>query len=249
MKKIAVVTGAGTGIGRACALSLVKINYMVYLIGRREGPLIETKEASDTYADMMVAHPSDLTNEENVEDLFKRIEKESGRLDLLFNNAGMNTDALPPDELPIENFKQVIDVNLNAVFHCASKAFALMKKQNPKGGRIVNNGSISAQMPRPFSAAYTASKHAITGLTKALSLDGREHNICVGQIDIGNATTDMTQKMENGILQANGEIKTEPCMDVQNVADALCYMASRPLDTNILQMNVMANQMPYVGRG
>ena len=247
--KIAIITGAGTGIGRACALSLVKMDYRIYLVGRREEALIETKTQALELANNMLVHACDLTEEKQVEALFQRVEDEQGRLDLLFNNAGMNTDAVPPDALPLKSFKQVMDVNVNAVFHCASKAFAIMKKQNPQGGRIINNGSISAQMPRPFSAPYTASKHAITGLTKALSLDGREFDICVGQIDIGNATTNMTTKMNDGVLQANGDIKAEACMDVQNVADAFCYMASRPLDTNILQLNVMANNMPFVGRG
>ncbi len=247
--KIAIITGAGTGIGRACALSLVKMDYIIYLVGRRKEALLETKELAGHLSQTMRVHPCDLTIDRDVEALFKKVEKEQGRLDLLFNNAGMNTDAIPPDELPIENFKNVINVNLTAVFHCASKAFGMMKKQNPKGGRIINNGSISAETPRPFSAPYTASKHAITGLTKALSLDGRAYDICVGQLDIGNATTNMTDKTNDGILQANGAITKEECMDVQNVADAFCYMASRPLDTNILQLNVMANKMPFVGRG
>lgn len=248
--KIAIITGAGTGIGRACALGLLKQdNYVIYIVGRREDALMETQQYAGDCAGKLIPHACDLTIESDVNALFARVEKEQGRLDLLFNNAGMNTDAVPPDELSLDKFKQVVDVNLSAVFHCSSKAFAIMKKQNPQGGRIINNGSISAQTPRPYSVAYTATKHAITGLTKSLSLDGRAFDIAVGQIDIGNASTNMTGKMSGGVLQANGDIAPEPCIDVQNVVDAFCFMASRPLDTNILNLNVMANQMPFVGRG
>ena len=249
MNKIAIVTGAGTGIGKVSALSLAKAGFDVYLVGRRENLLIETKNAGKGTGGELIPFRCDVSKESEVAALFKEVEEKHGRLDLIFNNAGVSAPAVTPEDLPYEDFKRVLDVNLNAVFLCCQFAFRLMKKQKPQGGRIINNGSISAYVPRPFSAPYTASKHAILGLTKSLSLDGREFDICCGQIDIGNAATEMTGKMTGGILQANGEIKPEPRIDSQNVADAVCYMASMPLNTNILTLNVMANRMPFVGRG
>ncbi len=249
MDKIAIVTGGGTGIGRAVALSLVKMDYVIYLVGRRMALLEETQQLAQNNADKMRPFACDLTDDAAVAGLFAQIEAQHGRLDLLFNNAGTSAKAVAPDELPMDEWRKVMDINVTSVFNCARHAFQLMKKQQPIGGRIINNGSISAHMPRPFSAPYTASKHAVLGLTKSLSLDGRAFNICVGQIDIGNASTDMTGKMTSGILQPNGTIMSEPTINVQNIADAVCYMAAMPLDTNILSLNVMANQMPFVGRG
>lgn len=249
MQKIAIVTGAGTGIGRAASLSLAKMGYKLYLVGRRLALLNETQQMAGDLKDNLIPFACDLTNDDAVAALFNQVWDQDKRLDLLFNNAGRGAPAVPPDQLSMDDWRKVMDINLTSVFNCARHAFIIMKKQSPQGGRIINNGSISAYMPRPFSAPYTASKHAVLGLTKALSLDGRNFNICVGQIDIGNAATEMAEKMATGILQSNGDIKVEPLIDVQNVADAICYMASMPLTTNILNLNVMANQMPFVGRG
>ncbi len=249
MGKIAVITGAGSGIGRACALSLVREGYKTYLVGRRPENLEETQSLGEDHKDNLVPFACDLTDDKAVESLFQHIEHKDSRLDLLFNNAGSGAKPVPPEDLPMEEWRAVIDVNLTSVFNCCRHAFRLMKRQSPRGGRIINNGSVSAQTPRPFSAPYTASKHAISGLTKSLSLDGRDYDICVGQIDIGNAATQMTEKMTEGVLQASGETAPEARIDPQNVADALVYMSSMPLDTNILTLNVMANRMPFVGRG
>jgi len=239
--KIALVTGAGSGIGRAVSLALSSAGFFVMLAGRRKEELEKTAAQG---VNMEVA-PADVTNPESVNALFSRLE----RLDLLFNNAGMGAPAIPMDELTFEQWTAVVNVNLTGAFLCAQQAMRLMKTQTPRGGRIINNGSISATTPRPNSAPYTATKHAITGLTKSISLDGRAFDIACGQIDIGNAATEMTERMSKGILQANGSMMVEPRMDVKHVADAVVYMASLPLDANVQFMTVMATKMPLVGRG
>ena len=246
--KTALVTGAGSGVGRATALALLKAGYHVALAGRRSETLEETAAMGDDSSRMLVV-PTDVNDEQAVEQLFATIEKSWGRLDVLFNNAGINTAAVPLDELLLEDWRRVVDTNLTGMFLCIRESFRLMKRQDPSGGRIVNNGSISAHVPRPFSIAYTATKHAVTGLTKAASLDGRTQGIAVGQIDIGNAATDMTARMEVGVPQANGTLAVEPTMNVQHVADAVVYMAGLSLDANVPFMTVMANAMPYMGRG
>ncbi|HEX2010370.1 MAG TPA: SDR family oxidoreductase [Roseateles sp.] len=245
-QKYAMVTGAGSGIGRACAQALMGAGYAVALVGRRVEPLEETARAVPGRGVVMAA---DVTQPEAVRALFARVQAEFGRLDLLFNNAGMSAPAVAIDELTFEQWQAVVDVNLTASFLCAQAAFRLMKTQSPRGGRIINNGSISAHAPRPNSAPYTSTKHAITGLTKSLALDGRAHDIACGQLDIGNALTDMAYKMTQGVPQANGQIAVEPTMDVQHVAQALLHMASLPLSANVLNMTVMATSMPFVGRG
>jgi len=242
---ITLVTGAGSGIGRAAATTLHANGHTVIVTGRRQSEL----EATAAGKERMLVIPADVSNEEAVDALFAAIERTFGRLDVLFNNAGTTAPGLPIDELPVAEWNKVVGVNLTGAFLCARAAFRLMKKQDPKGGRIINNGSISAQTPRPNSAPYTATKHAITGLTKSLALDGRPHGIAAGQIDIGNAATDMTQRMTAGVPQADGSLKAEPRMNVQHVADAALYMASLPLDANVLTMTVMATAMPLVGRG
>jgi NAD(P)-dependent dehydrogenase (short-subunit alcohol dehydrogenase family) len=247
--KIALVTGAGSGIGRACALALLGADYRVVLAGRRAEALAETAAlAGDRRADALPV-PADLTDPAAVKALFETTQRAFGRLDLLFNNAGTSAPAVPMDELTFEQWKAVVDINLTAVFLCTQQAFRLMKSQTPRGGRIINNGSISAYAPRPFSAPYTATKHAITGLTKATSLDGRAFDIACGQIDIGNAASDMTQRMASGVPQANGTTMVEPRMDLKHVADAVLHMASLPLEANVQFMTVMATKMPFVGRG
>ena len=248
MTKIALVTGAGSGIGRQSALALATAGFHVVLTGRRESALNETIELSDA-ADKMTAISSDVTQSESVDALFAAIEKQHGRLDVLFNNAGTNVPAMPIDELSVEQWKQVIDVNLTGAFLCARGAFALMRKQDPQGGRIINNGSISAYVPRPGSVPYTVSKHAITGLTRTLSLDGRAFNIACGQIDIGNTASDMTEQMNAGVPQADGSIKPEPTMDTSHVANAVVNMAELPLNANVQFMTIMATAMPFIGRG
>jgi len=245
-QQYAMVTGAGSGIGRACAQALMGAGYRVALVGRRAEALQETAAAAPAQALLL---PADVGRPEQVAALFERVEREFGRLDLLFNNAGMSAPAVPVDELSYEQWQAVVDVNLTGSFLCAQAAFRLMKRQSPRGGRIVNNGSISAHAPRPNSAPYTATKHAITGLTKSLALDGRAFDIAVGQLDIGNALTDMAYKMTQGVPQANGQIAVEPTMDVRHVAEALLHMAALPLSANILNMTVMATNMPFVGRG
>jgi len=239
--KFAVVTGAGSGIGRAVSIALSAAGFSVVLAGRRAEELEKTAAQGAN----MLAAPTDVTNPESVKALFSRLE----RLDLLFNNAGMGAPAVPMDELTFEQWTAVVNVNLTGAFLCAQHAMRLMKAQTPRGGRIINNGSISATAPRPNSAPYTATKHAITGLTKSISLDGRAFDIACGQIDIGNAATEMTERMANGILQANGSMMVEPRMDVKHVADAVVYMASLPLDANVQFLTVMATKMPLVGRG
>ena len=246
--KFALVTGAGSGIGRAVSLALRKAGYSVALAGRRADHLEETARMSGG-GEGMLAVPTDVSDPTSVKALFARINAEFGRLDLLFNNAGTNTPAIPMEDLTFEQWSTVVGVNLTGPFLCAQEAIRMMKAQDPRGGRIINNGSISAHVPRPHSAPYTATKHAITGLTRSISLDGRQHNIACGQIDIGNAATEMTQRMTQGVLQANGALAQEPRMDVRHVADAVLYMANLPLDTNVPFVTVMANQMPFIGRG
>ena len=245
--KIGIVTGAGSGIGRAVAIALFNDGWSIVLAGRREKQLIETATLCDGKRTLVV--PTDITIRESVQHLFSRTIKTFGRLDLLFNNAGVNVPAKPFEELTLEEWQRVITTNLTGAFLCAQEAFKIMKQQHPTGGRIINNGSISAHIPRPHSAAYAASKHAVTGLTRSISLDGRAFNIACGQIDIGNANSDMTKKMEEGILQADGTYKIEPTMNVKDVGQAVAYMASLPLDTNIPFLTIMANGMPYMGRG
>jgi NAD(P)-dependent dehydrogenase (short-subunit alcohol dehydrogenase family) len=247
--KVALVTGAGSGIGRATALALLTAGYKVVLAGRRADALNETVKMAGDLASNALAVPTDATDPEAVKALFEATRAKFGRLDVLFNNAGTGAPTIPMDELTFEQWKTVVDVNLTAVFLCTQQAFKLMKSQTPKGGRIINNGSISAHAPRPFSAPYTATKHAITGLTKSTSLDGRVHDIACSQIDIGNAASEMTQRMTSGVPQANGTMAVEPRMDVKHVADAVVHMASLPLDVNIQFITVMATKMPFVGRG
>ena len=245
---IAIVTGAGSGIGKATALTLLKAGYAVVLAGRRTDRLQQVAEESAA-GSRVLAIETDAANLDAVKNLFARTLAAFGRLDLLFNNAGTGAPAIPLEELSIEKLKAVIDVNLLGPFLCTQEAIRIMKSQSPQGGRIINNGSISAHAPRPNSAPYTATKHAITGLTKSTSLDGRNYNIACGQIDIGNALTELAARMANGVPQANGEIAIEPLMDVQIVADAVLHMASLPLSANVQFMTVMATKMPFVGRG
>ena len=247
--KVALVTGAGSGIGRAVALALQGEGFHVALTGRSQDKLAATAQLAKDGGGRMTAIPADVGDPKSVAALFEGIDRQFGRLDLLFNNAGVGAPAVPMEDLSFEQWKAVVDANLTGSFLCAQAAIRRFKSQTPKGGRIINNGSISAHTPRPFSAPYTATKHAITGLTKSIALDGRAHNICCGQIDIGNAGTDMTSRMSKGVPQASGELKAEPTMDVAHVANAVLHMAGLPLDTNVLFMTVMANQMPFVGRG
>jgi NAD(P)-dependent dehydrogenase (short-subunit alcohol dehydrogenase family) len=247
--RIALVTGAGSGIGRAVALGLLKDGFHVVLSGRRPEPLAAVAEAAKAAGQQALAIPADVRDPQSVQALFDEIEKRYGRLDVLFNNAGVNAPAVPMDELPVERWLDVINTNVTGVFLCARAAFGLMRRQTPQGGRIINNGSISAHAPRPFSSPYTASKHAVLGLTKTIALDGRPYNIVCSQIDIGNALTELSARMTQGVRQANGTMATEPMMDVQHVAEAVRYMAGLPLSTNVLNMTVMASQMPFVGRG
>jgi NAD(P)-dependent dehydrogenase (short-subunit alcohol dehydrogenase family) len=247
--KVALVTGAGSGIGRATSLALLAAGYKVVLAGRRADALNETVAMAGDLAPHALAVPTDATDPAAVKALFDATRDKFGRLDMLFNNAGTGAPAIPMDELTFEQWKSVVDINLTAVFLCTQQAFKLMKTQTPRGGRIINNGSISAHAPRPFSAPYTATKHAITGLTKSTSLDGRAHDIACSQIDIGNAASEMTQRMTTGVPQANGTTMVEPRMDVKHVADAVVHMASLPLDVNVQFMTVMATKMPFVGRG
>lgn len=245
--KTAIVTGAGTGIGRSVALALCREGYAVTLAGRREAPLQETADLAGTATTLVI--PTDVTCEDSVQRLFAGTIAEFGRVDVVFSNAGMGAPSVPLEDLTIEQWQRVVDVNLTGVFLCTREAFRVMKTQTPQGGRIINNGSISAMAPRPLSAPYTATKHAVTGLTKSTALDGRAYNIACGQIDIGNAATEMTQRMETGVLQANGTTMAEPRMDVEHVAQAVVYMAGLPLESNIPFMTVMATKMPLIGRG
>jgi NAD(P)-dependent dehydrogenase (short-subunit alcohol dehydrogenase family) len=247
--KIALVTGAGSGIGRAVSLSLQSAGYSVVLAGRRAVELEKTAAQGQASPGKMLPVPTDVGNPESVRALFARIRQTFGRLDLLFNNAGTGAPAIPMEDLSYEQWSTVVSVNLTGAFLCAQEAIRLMKAQNPSGGRIINNGSISAHVPRPNSAPYTTTKHAILGLTKCISLDGRKYGIACGQIDIGNAATEMTERMKAGVMQANGTNMIEPRMDVRHVADAVVYMASLPLDANVQFLTVMATSMPFVGRG
>ena len=247
--RIALVTGAGSGIGRATALALLDAGWSVVLAGRRAEPLQALVDAAQARGQRALAVPTDVTDPASVEALFAQIEREFGRLDVLFNNAGVNAPAVPMDELPLEKWFSVLNTNVTGVFLCARAAFGLMRRQTPQGGRIINNGSISAHTPRPFTAPYTASKHAVSGITKALALDGRAYNIVASQIDIGNALTELSERMTRGVMQANGQTAPEPMMDVRHVAQAVCHIAALPLSTNVLNMTVMASAMPFVGRG
>lgn len=247
--KVALVTGAGSGIGAAVAAALLSEGYHVVLSGRRENRLKQTAESSGAEKDRILVCACDVRDPDDVQALFRRTEERFGRLDLLFNNAGAGAPPVPMEELSYEQWRTVVDTNLTGPFLCTQAAIKLMKRQEPMGGRIINNGSISAHVPRPNSAPYTATKHAITGLTRSTSLDGRPYRIACGQIDIGNAATEMTAPMARGVPQANGEIAAEPTMDVENVARAVVYMASLPLDANVQFMTVMATTMPYIGRG
>jgi NAD(P)-dependent dehydrogenase (short-subunit alcohol dehydrogenase family) len=247
--RVALVTGAGTGIGRAVALEFLAQGYRVVLAGRRRDPLEATRTAAGEDGVRALVVPTDVSDEHAVRDLFDTAQREYGRLDVLFNNAGRGAPAMPIEELPVSVWREVVDTNLTGMFLCAQAAIRVMKAQSPQGGRIINNGSISAHAPRPFSIAYTATKHAVTGLTKSISLDCRPYGIACGQIDIGNAATDMTERMAAGILQADGSTKVEPRMDVAHVAQAVAAMARLPLDANVQFMTIMATNMPFVGRG
>jgi len=249
-KRVAVVTGAGSGIGRAAALALLRDGYSVALAGRRMETLEQTQSLAGDKADQTIGVPTDVGDPASVKNLFEKTKEAfGGRLDVLFNNAGSGTPAIPLEDLTFEQWTTVVNANLTGAFLCTQEAFRIMKAQDPKGGRIINNGSISAHTPRPFSAPYTSTKHAISGLTKSTSLDGRAYDIACGQIDIGNAVTEMTERMANGVPQANGTTMIEPRMDVEHVADAIVHMANLPLDANVQSMTIMATKMPFVGRG
>ena len=248
-EKVAMVTGAGSGIGKSVATALYKQGYKMVFVGRRLEVLQELIAELGADEQRAIAVSTDVRDVESVDNLFKVVEEKFGRLDVLFNNAGVNAPAVPVDELDLTYWTNAINTNVTGVFLCARGAFGLMRKQVPQGGRIINNGSISAHVPRPFTAPYTASKHAVHGITKSLALDGRAYNIACSQIDIGNALTDLSKRMTKGVLQANGEVKAEPMMDVQHIADAVCYIAALPLSANVLNMTVMATNMPFVGRG
>jgi NAD(P)-dependent dehydrogenase (short-subunit alcohol dehydrogenase family) len=247
--KVAVVTGAGTGIGKRVAVALLQEGYRVALAGRRKEPLEQAAAEAGPSGKRALVLPTDVSDPESVRALFARTKETFGRVDLLFNNAGINAPGIPLEELSYEQWKSVVDINLTGAFLCTQEAFKLMKSQDPRGGRIINNGSISAHAPRPNSAPYTATKHAITGLTRSTSLDGRKYDIACGQIDIGNAATEMAARMAKGVPQANGSVAVEPLMDVDHVASAVLYMARLPLDANVQFMTIMATKMPFVGRG
>jgi NAD(P)-dependent dehydrogenase (short-subunit alcohol dehydrogenase family) len=247
--KVAIVTGAGTGIGRSAALALLQEGYAVTLAGRRREPLEVTATMAEEAGSRALVVPTDIGDPASVRALFARTQEAFGRLDVLFNNAGTSAPPIPLEDLTYEQWKAVVDSNLTGAFLCTQEAFKLMKSQTPMGGRIINNGSISAHTPRPNSAPYTSTKHAITGLTKSTSLDGRKYNIACGQIDIGNAATEMTAVIRRGVPQANGTVVAEPTMDVEHVARAVVYMASLPLDANVQFITVMATNMPFIGRG
>ncbi|HEV1999795.1 MAG TPA: SDR family oxidoreductase [Xanthobacteraceae bacterium] len=248
-QKVALVTGAGSGIGKAAALALAKEGYAVVLAGRRQDALDAVAAEVKKLGASALAVPTDVRDPASIKALFAKAKAAFGRLDLLFNNAGVGAPPVPFEDLPVEQWKAVVDTNFTAVFLCTQEAFKIMKEQKPRGGRIINNGSISAHAPRPRSAAYTSTKHAVTGLTKTTALDGREYDIACGQIDIGNAVTPLTERMAQGVLQPDGSLKPEPRMDVDHVGQAIVYMANLPLETNVLFMTVMATKMPFVGRG
>ena len=246
--KVALVTGAGSGIGRAAALAMLGDGYRVALVGRRRDRLEQTATESGALAHALVL-PADITDHAAVKTVFASVMETWGRLDVLFNNAGMATPPIPLEDIPLEQWKAVVDLNLTAMFVCTQEAIRIMKSQDPRGGRIINNGSISAHSPRPDSAAYTATKHAVTGLTKSTALDGRKHDIACSEIDIGNAATELSEVMVRGVPQANGTVAPEPRMDVDHVGAAILSMANLPLDANVLFMTIMATKMPFVGRG
>ena len=247
--RVAIVTGAGTGVGKSAALALLREGYSVTLAGRRKQPLEDTVADAGPDGSRTLVVPTDVGKPDQVRALFAATKERFGKLDLLFNNAGASAPPVLLEDLTYEQWQTVVNVNITGAFLCTQEAFRMMKEQDPMGGRIINNGSISAQVPRPNSAPYTATKHAMTGLTRSSSLDGRKYNIACGQIDIGNAATEMTGVISTGILQPNGELLAEPTMDVENVANAVVYMASLPLDANVQFMTVMATTMPYIGRG
>jgi NAD(P)-dependent dehydrogenase (short-subunit alcohol dehydrogenase family) len=248
-EKIALVTGASSGVGRATAIALMKAGYTVVLAGRRKEALEATAAQGKASGGKSLVVPTDVTDHASVKALFAKTKESFGRLDVLFTNAGMGAPAVPMDELTYEQWKKVVDTNLTGPFLCTQEAIKIMKAQSPRGGRIINNGSISAHTPRPNSAPYTSTKHAITGLTKCTALDGRAHDIACGQVDIGNAASEMTERMKSGVPQADGSTKVEPVMAAENVANAVVYMASLPPDANVLFLTVMATKMPFVGRG
>ena len=247
--KVAVVTGAGSGIGRAVSLHLARAGYEVVLAGRRADKLEETRALGGDLAARLHPVATDVADEASVNALFAEVSRRFGRLDVLFNNAGRGGPPVPIEDLPTDVWRDIVNINLTGMFLCAQAAYRLMKEQRPRGGRIINNGSISAEVPRPDSAPYTSTKHAITGLTKSISLDGRNYDIACGQIDIGNAHTELTAKMSQGVKQANGEVRVEPMIDVAHVAEAVVHMAALPLDANVQFMTLMATKMPYIGRG
>lgn len=247
--KVAIITGAGSGVGRAVAIAFLKDGYRTVLAGRRADALEETIKLSGAPSGQALAVPTDVTKQDSVKALFAKTKEAFGRLDVLFNNAGVNAPGVMLEELSLEQWQAVVDTNLTGPFLCTQEAFRLMKDQEPRGGRIINNGSISAHAPRPNSVAYTATKHAITGLTKTASLDGRKYDIAVGQVDIGNALTEMAQRMTTGVPQADGSIKAEAVMDVNHVASTVLHMASLPIEANVLFVTVMATKAPFVGRG
>ncbi len=246
--KVAIVTGAGTGVGKSAALALLKDGYHVALVGRRK-ELLDKTAADSGVADRTLSLSADLTKPEGIPPVFAAVKAKWGRLDVLFNNAGMGAPAIPMEDLTLEQWMNVVNINLTAMFLCTQEAIRIMKAQTPMGGRIINNGSISAHAPRPFSSPYTATKHAVTGLTKSTSLDCRKYDIACSQVDIGNAATEMTERMKNGVPQANGTTMVEPRMDVAHVGRAVAYMAALPLDANVQFMTIMATKMPFVGRG
>jgi NAD(P)-dependent dehydrogenase (short-subunit alcohol dehydrogenase family) len=247
--KVALVTGAGTGVGRAVAIALAKAGYSLVLAGRRKDMLDKVAGEVNAAGSQALAVPSDVSKRDSVLELFAKVKSSFGRLDVLFNNAGIGAPPVPLEELPFETWQNVVATNLTGMFLCTQEAIKIMKNQSPRGGRIINNGSISAHAPRPFSVAYTSTKHAITGLTKSTSLDCRQYDICAGQVDIGNAVTPLTERMADGVLQPDGRKMPEPRMSADHVGNAVVYMASLPLDANVLFMTVMANKMPFVGRG
>src|SRR4249920_2834396 len=247
--KVALVTGAGTGVGRAVSIALAKAGYNIVLAGRRKEMLDKVAGEVNGVGAQALAVPTDVSKRESILALFANVKSSFGRLDVLFNNAGIGAPPVPLEDLPFETWQNVVATNFTGMFLCTQEAIKIMKSQSPRGGRIINNGSISAHAPRPFSIAYTSTKHAVTGLTKSTSLDCRQYDICCGQVDIGNAVTPMTERMTKGVLQPDGSTRVEPRMDVQAVANAIVYMDSLPLDANVQFMTVMATKMPFVGRG